>query len=539
MSHGGVKYDILAPRSKLYQGPFGRICPDLPPWVPPGQTPDETDAALLAIAQGQMIERPGIKPKDLANPTVVAELEAEFGSTIPAGYTYFGQFIDHDITFDPASSLMRRNDPNGLVNFRTPRLDLDNVYGRGRGDQPYLYDQDDKDKLAWDTTKTSSLRDLPRFRKRALIGDMRNDENAMVSQLQLAFHLAHNTLVERARIAGHDDAFESAKNTLRWLYQHIVWNDFVKRIVNNDTHACALSLVDACGGRKRWDLGLKDVFNWKHQPFMPVEFSVAAYRFGHSMVRNAYQTNAPHRGFQVFAPIFDNSGGAPGPDDLRGFTEMVDKNVIQWDWFLEMTTSAGPFPQRARKIDTKLSNALSFLHEAPSGDPLNVLAFRNLKRSVTFELPPGTAVARKFCIEPVELAEDEPDALWFYVLKEAGTLPGANAGNMLGPVGSIIVAAVFAGLLKGDPRSFFNMAPCWTPGDDPLLCDGVDNVDDPAWGLPSIIRLAGLPVDGGDVTEQTGGNYPDTVACVAAALETKSAAAKSKAKPAKKAKKSR
>ena len=59
---------------------------------------------------------------------------------LPAGYTYFGQFVDHDITFDPVSSLTRQNDPNALTDFRTPRFDLDSLYGAGPADQPYLYD---------------------------------------------------------------------------------------------------------------------------------------------------------------------------------------------------------------------------------------------------------------------------------------------------------------------------------------------------------------------------------------------------------------
>ena len=54
-------------------------------------------------------------------------------ATIPAGFTYLGQFIDHDITFDPTPfELQRVNDPDALVNFRTPRLDLDSLYGAAR-----------------------------------------------------------------------------------------------------------------------------------------------------------------------------------------------------------------------------------------------------------------------------------------------------------------------------------------------------------------------------------------------------------------------
>lgn len=516
MSHGSHgahdRLAPLAPRSPLYQGPFGRILSELAPWSPPVADAD-LDDYLLTVAEQRMLERPGATPDDLVAGDTVEQLEAEFSSTIPAGYTYFGQFVDHDITFDPASSLERRNDPNGLLNHRTPRFDLDNVYGRGPTEQPYLYDQSDHDKLLVGTVGDTDLRDLPRNAQgRALIGDMRNDENAIVSQLHLAFLLAHNELVDRARDAGMAEPFETARSSLRWLYQWVVWHDFIRRVVLDDIHACALQLHDAddgiCGGRAVWRRGLDGVYNWKHQPFMPVEFSVAAYRFGHSMVRNAYQTNEPHRGFRNFAPIFANvvpmpDGDADDDDNLRGFRPMRRENVIQWDWFLQMTTSMDPFPQRARKIDTKLSNALAFLHEEEPGATRNKLAFRNLKRGYTFDLPSGTSVARRFGLEPVALDDDEPDALWYYILKEAETLPGDGAGQTLGPVGSIIVAATFSGLLAGDPRSWVNMAPRWTPDVDPLLRPGEDNIDDDQWSVAAIVRLAGLPVDRQDVRDQT------------------------------------
>ncbi len=506
MAHiSGLHLDVVAPRSKFYQGPFGRICPELDPWEPEG-TIEQQDAFFLQFAREQMVERPELDPAEIAgNNSIIAELEEEFGSHIPAGYTYFGQFIDHDITFDPTALMMRRTDPNGLLNFRTPRLDLDCVYGRGPADQPYLYDEaSGKQKMLIGKIAGSNLRDLPRNTQgRALIGDMRNDENSMVSQLQLAFLLAHNELVDRANAAGISDPFSAAQQTLRWLYQHTVWNDLLRRITVDQVHKAALTLVDTPDGRKKWELGLGDVYRWKHQPFMPVEFAGAAYRFGHSMVRNSYQTNHPHRGFGNFAPIFDNTGAPPAPDDLRGFRPMLKENTIQWDWFLQMTTSQGPFPQLARKIDTKLANALAHLHEGPPGARENVLAFRNLKRGVMFGLPSGLAMADKFCVRKASIQEGEPESLWFYLLKEAETVPGSNRGEMLGRLGSVIVCAVFAGLLKGDPCSFVNIDPCWTPSDDPLLKPGEDNIDDDSWTLASIIRLSGLPVDTNDVEEQT------------------------------------
>lgn len=498
---------ILAPHSKFFQGPFGRICPNLPAWIPPGDE-DAQDSYFEGFARNNMVELPGVSPIDIAkNQATIDDLEAQFSSNIPAGYTYFGQFVDHDITHDPSSLSQRQVDPNMILNFRTPRLDLDSVYGRGAGEQPYLYDQTDKGKLLTGTVAGTNLADLPRNGQgRALIGDMRNDENAIVSQLHLAFVKAHNTLVQRQvdqdMGIDRDLAFTHARTSLTRLYQWVVWHDFLKRIAVDEVLNCALKLEDLCGGRKAWNLGLKDVYNWKHQPFMPVEFSGAAYRFGHSMVRNSYQTNAPHRGFKQFAPIFDNSMGGD-PDDLRGFRPMQAKNVIQWDWFLPMTSSLpGEFPQMARKIDTKLANALVHLHEDGPGEPTNVLAFRNLKRGVNLGLPSGIDVAKKYCLNPVNLAEGEPESLWYCILKEAETLPGTNGGQMLGRLGSTIVCATFAGLLKGDPCSFFNTDPCWTPDDDPLLTED-DKVDDAGWTLASIIRLSGLPVDGGDVSDQS------------------------------------
>ena len=160
--------------SELFQGRFGRMFRALPPAIF-----EQEDLMKLASAMTAEKEL-GVTPE--------SENDNEENFGIPAGYTYFGQFIDHDITFDPMSSLMKQNDPDGLVDFRTPALDLDNLYGRGPADQPYMFEPNGRKFLLGDRMLTGDApernltHDLPRFHQRALIGDKRNDENVIVSQ---------------------------------------------------------------------------------------------------------------------------------------------------------------------------------------------------------------------------------------------------------------------------------------------------------------------------------------------------------------------
>src|SRR5271169_110348 len=123
---------MSAKTSPLFQGRFGRMFRSLPP-AKYGKDDNESTANLMKL--GTLMTSDFDAPKDAP--------DAE-ESGIPALYTYFGQFIDHDITFDPMSSLIKHNDPDALTDFRTPAFDLDNVYGRGKDDQPYMYQKDGK-----------------------------------------------------------------------------------------------------------------------------------------------------------------------------------------------------------------------------------------------------------------------------------------------------------------------------------------------------------------------------------------------------------
>lgn len=509
MHHGQKAFQILAPRSTFHQGPYGRIFPELPPWSPLGISHDMLDNRIDEVKQffidltNDSMQDPVATQEDLGS-------EAH-SSDIPAGYTYFGQFVDHDITFDPTSSLMRANDPHGIINHRTPGLDLDCLYGSGPNRSPYLYQKNDPNKFIVDTCDDISLPDLPRNREAvALIGDPRNDENAIVAQVHLAFLLAHNKLVDLAIEEGFSDPFEQARKSLRWLYQYIVWHDFIARFTVQKIHEKALTL-NTSGQINRWELGFPHVYRWKKQPFMPIEFSIAAYRFGHTLVRNQYLTN------KRFTTIFSQTEFTPlfvqgsNVQDLRGGHVLNKQKYLQWDWFLPMESTQFEgtnltvlpsretinvkFPQKTRKLDPKLSQAL-FQLPGQSDKRSENLAYRNLLRGLRFGLPAGTDVAHRLGLDPIFIERDL-DSLWYYVLKEAEV---QEEGNKLGQVGSIIVCATFAGLLMGDQSSYVNMHPTWTPDKDPLLSKvKEDNTD--GWTLATIIRLSELPVSSRDFSE--------------------------------------
>jgi hypothetical protein len=187
VSHHGaqVRGQAAVPRSALFEGRFGRMFRTLSP-LDPG-------AAAIRELAGQMRDAAAAPAGD--NPA------------IPAGYTYLGQFIDHDITFDPMSQLQKRNDPDALVDFRTPRFDLDSLYGSGPADSPFLYESTRASKRGVELLvgvnpddERFEPHDLPRNQQgRALIGDPRNDVHVVVSQLHLLFIRFHNRVVEQIR----------------------------------------------------------------------------------------------------------------------------------------------------------------------------------------------------------------------------------------------------------------------------------------------------------------------------------------------------
>jgi hypothetical protein len=493
--HRGI--DVV-PSSSFTGGRFGRMFRNLPVF-------ELSKLSLLTPLAQKMVPAGGGAPTD--NPD------------IPAGYTYLGQFIDHDITFDTVSSLQRQNDPDALHSMRTPRFDLDSLYGRGPSDQPYLYADGVKlllgESVQGGGPPEAAGPDLPRnqpresngqpnFHGRALIGDPRNDENLIVSQLHLTMLKFHNAVVDHVTsttpLTG-DNLFKEAQRLTRWHYQWVVVHDFLRRIVGEEVVADILRpepyVVFENGAARTVELP-----RWRprfYEPhvdaYMPVEFSVAAYRFGHSMVRGRYHINTflrdtVHAGpFPIFG---DEEMPANELTNLNGFRRLPDSWGFEWQLFFEMP-GAAEAPQLSLAIDPILAGPLGDLPRSVAADPPHSLAERNLQRGVRLGLPSGTSVARRMGREPLtpeqlDLTDVAPELqahppLWYYVLKEAQVLAG---GTRLGPVGGRIVAEVLLGLLALDPLSYLRVEPAWRP-QAPFARD------DGSFEMPQLIRFALQP----------------------------------------------
>jgi hypothetical protein len=359
-------------------------------------------------------------------------------SDVAAGWPFFGQLIAHDITADRSPlDHARRGD---LVNFRAPRLNLECLYGAGPTGSPYLFDRADPAKFLLGAHDG----DLPRNAQgTALIGDPRDDSHLVVSQMHLALLRAHNRIVDRLRLAGtaEDQLFAEARRLLTWHYQWVVVNDFLAGLIEPGLLAAALS------GEVTLPL--------PNGASIPVEFADAAYRYGHSQIRQSYRINATSDPLLIFP-------------DLTGFRPVPPERVIDFTLFFDIPGQRTA--QRALRIDARLPRVLIELPEDITGRlddrRFGSLAARDMQRGVSTGLPSGEAVARAFGLEPLSPEEiglsDWPGEtpLWYYVAREAAVLGG---GDRLGPVGGRLVAGVLVALLDRDPESYRRQAPDWAP----------------------------------------------------------------------------
>lgn len=374
-----------------------------------------------------------------------------------AGMTFFGQFVDHDITLDAQSAIGTRIDPRSIRNIRTPALDLDCVYGDGPEASPHLYSEKHEGFLLFG--RDENHRDLARnCRGTALIGDPRNDENVIVSQVQGAFIMLHNILmnfvskdgdeakdihecaVMGIRSKAWEDAvaprlrgFEEVRRFIRLHYQYIVANELLPSFISQAS-------IDA--------VRIHDPFS-ANSPIMPAEFSGAAYRFGHVTVQSSYMLKSGGQPFKLF--------------DMTGFKKRMPDSDIEFGQFF---STPGKAAQKARPVGTKMAESLfnlPFVHkELKLGDVQVSLAqsrklgLRNILRDrFALELASGQQAARILGMQelaaPTILRDKHitKTPLWYYCLHEAEK----HGDGRLTGVGGAIVASVFFRLLALDSES--------------------------------------------------------------------------------------
>lgn len=491
----------------------------------PGLQDDPDDLLPESAATVKALQR---LAATMVDPAPADQADPGGDSPIPAAYTYLGQFVDHDITLEPNSGPVVGDDlvpmtvaeiHSTLSNTRTATLDLDSLYDPPAprvGDRMRLGTVFGLQQPAPPEMRPPGKgddNDLPREPRNAdpdrdraaLIGDPRNDENTVISQLHVAFLTAHNRLVDE----GH--GFDEARRILRQHYQHMVVEDYLRKIAD------PVIVDDVLENGNRWFNALADPF------FMPLEFSGAAFRFGHTMVRGGYDFNVNFNvsaggipatlGFLfTFSALSGQLGFGSRPAD--GFDRLPDNWIIEWE---NIAGENVPAAGHARRFDTRLAGPgntalfdLRTVQGASESGLAAILSARNLLRGYRLRLPTGQAVARTLglhVLTPAELtaavgpeqgaeltasgmADRTP--LWFYLLAESRAQ--SHGGAHLGPLGSTIVAEVLVGLVRRSTDSVLRI-PGWRPC-LPTLRPGVFELADLlryarvlAGGAPSVLHV--------------------------------------------------
>ncbi|WP_299840996.1 peroxidase family protein [uncultured Jannaschia sp.] len=418
------------------------------------QSLDHRPAAEIGSAQGPRVqaqrnfgrlldrqeEQPSVEEiRALANRMAETPETATDGPA-DAGMAFLGQFIDHDLTLDATTRLgVAAGRVEDVENFRTPRFDLDSVFGAGPEVDPWLYGQGGEARglafgRGWAAGSLGNPLDLQRnCNDRALIGDPRNDENLFVSQLHGRLFVARYNELLAEETGSDEERFEAARTRLRHEYQNRVLTEFLPAVV-------APSVLDPMVSGARAG-HLPGPVHWGCAPDMPVEFSAAAFRFGHSMIRQSYDLNDAHGTVDVFSPI------------NRGFSPVKREHNLDFARYF------GPAAQKSRSIDTRIVRALIELPPNVVSDHPN-LAERNMLRGQhTFCLPTGEAAATALGLDVLDPSPDVEalkmtgrTPLWYYLLWEA-----EQFGGKLGPLGGTLVAGTILNLMLRDPGSILNL----------------------------------------------------------------------------------
>lgn len=453
---------------------FGRLFADVEPYA----------------ASSEVLLDVGLSSYDKDFPAYMEDSQfrgTDNNSSIPVGHTYVGQLLTHDISKDEITKLGQTFEPGAIDNRATPWIDLDIIYEHDG--KKAVRDPADPAKLLLGND-IGNERDFPRDAEgRARIPDERSDQNNNVAQLVGAIMQFHNAMVDRLRAddvsADDEDLFASARRMTVDHWQAVTLTEFLPIFVRQE-------LIDDV---------LKSGPAFYHddmakQGVVPVEFSGAAFRFGHSIVRGRYTLNDDEaadrvRLFPLSAKELERS--------LVGHRPIPKERQIDWDRFFDFESSIqGDLDddedqfkglQVSRKIDRFLARPMlripkfmmlgrpvpaDLLTEEllPDREVLS-LASLNLQRGRALGLGSGQAVAKAMgvtplgnedmglCVDAAACPEwgyvwpetDGEAPLFLYVMEEARIQTG---GEQLGDVGGRIVAEVIIGLLRADPQSILN-----------------------------------------------------------------------------------
>jgi hypothetical protein len=405
---------------------------------------------------------------------------------LEAGYTYFGQFIAHDLTKDISSvDDAWRKDLSELENRQSPKLDLRLLYGDGPKASSELYESDGvRLKVAATEASGRSFDICTDTQGARVLADDRGGSNLILRQMTALFARFHNFAIEQFRPIVNDEAalFQRAQRETQWQFQWLVCNDYLSSVLDLNVYKNVIR-----DGHTR--------FQWNAFS-IPIEFATAGMRFGHSMVRPNYLFSI---GQEMLLPKI------LGRTSDRG---ALDAELeINWGLFFQGAGPGGALT--TLPIDTRLACPLQELpvdlvgvvevtcpHFRIEKNPAQ-LPLRTLLRGAGLRLGSGQTVAQALGESVLSLAEltqnsrgeeteqgrilretglvhDTP--LWYYILKESEV---RNNGNRVGPVGSHIVAETICGALRADPDSYLNQSgiesipPVWTFSDGPRQVHGL------------------------------------------------------------------